>query len=125
MKLVLRRDQKSGITGKITFILEVRAEITDDEKAAIQKYKLGPTMLYQKNELADRGSGLLGMASRMAFHAMNITISVNDLANGKRVECKDILEMLGAEEQIKEACQTFKDVLAACTQFGGEEVIEL
>jgi hypothetical protein len=56
---------------------------------------------------------------------MNISINVNDLANGKKVECKDIMEMLAVEEQIKEAAQTFKAVLTAAAQFGGEEVIEI
>ena len=61
----------------------------------------------------------------MAFHAMNISVSVNDLANGKRVECKDIMEMLGVEEQIKVAAANFKSVLEAAAHFGGDEVIEL
>jgi hypothetical protein len=50
---------------------------------------------------------------------------VNDLASGKKVECKDIIEMMAVVEQIKEAAQTFKAVLNAAAHFGGEEVIEL
>jgi hypothetical protein len=56
---------------------------------------------------------------------MNITVSVSDLSNGKKIDCKDIVEMLAVEEQIKEAAQTFKNVLEAATHFGGEEVIEI
>ncbi len=67
--------------------------------------------------MVDRGSGLLGLASRIAFNAMNISVSVNDLVNGKRIECKNILEMLAVEEQIKEAAITFKQVLSACVHF--------
>lgn len=127
MKLLLRRDQKSGMlgVGKVAFTLAVRAELTEEEKSNIKKYKLGETVLYERSTMTDRGSGLLGLASRVAFKMMNLSISVNDLTSGKQVDCKDIMEMLAVEEQIKEAAQTFKAVLTAAAQFGGEEVIEL
>ena len=127
MKLLLRRNQKAGMMGmgSITFTLEVRAELTAEERGNIGKYKLGKTQLYSKGEITDRGSGLLGLASRLAFKALNISVSVDDLTGGKRIDCKDILEMLAVEEQIKEAAQTFKQVLEACAYFGGEEVLEI
>jgi hypothetical protein len=125
MKLLLRRDQKSGFTGKVTFTLAVRAELTEEEKSNIKKYKLAETMLYERSKLVDPGSGLLGLASRVAFKMLNITVSVKDLADGKTIDVKDIVEMLAVEDQIKEACQTFKAVLTAATHFGGEEVIEI
>jgi hypothetical protein len=127
MKLLLRRDQKSAglMSKKIVFILAVRAELTEEEKSNIAKYKLGETMLYEREKLIDQGSGLLGVASRMAIHMLNLTISVNDLETGKTVECKDIVEMLAVEEQIKQAAATFKNVLEAASRFGGEEVLQL
>jgi hypothetical protein len=125
MNLFIRRDQRSSLMGKVVFQLDVRAELTAEESASIQRYRLGKTVLYTKGELTDRGAGLLGLASRLAFHAMNISISVDDLVNGKRVECKDIVEMLAVDEQIREAATTFKQVLNAAMHFGGEEAIEL
>lgn len=125
MKLLLRRDQKSGLLGKITFALTVRAELAEEEKSNIKKYKLGDTMLYERMTLTEKGSGLLGVASRLAFKMMNLTVTVNDLSDGKKIDCKDIVEMLAVEDQIKEAAQTFKNVLEAAASFGGEEVIEL
>lgn len=125
MKLLLRRDQKSGLIGKVTFTLAVRAELADEEKNNIRKYKLGDTMLYERMTMTEKGSGLLGVASRLAFKMMNLTVSVNDLSDGKKIDCKDIVEMLAVEDQIKEAAQTFKNVLEAAASFGGEEVIEL
>ncbi|MDO8272426.1 MAG: hypothetical protein Q7U82_11005 [Gammaproteobacteria bacterium] len=125
MKLLIRRDQKSGMLGKVTFSLSVRAQLSADEKANIKKYKLGDTMLYERIKTIDPGSGLIGLASRMALKMINITISVNDLENGKLVECKDIIEMLAVEEQVKEAAHTFSAVLSAASNFGGEEVIEI
>lgn len=127
MKLLLRRDQKAGMLGmgKISFILNVRAELTGEEESNIEKYKLGDTMLYERMKMTDPGSGLIGVGWRLAFKMMNLTVSVDDLARGKQIQCKDIVEMLAVEEQIKEAAQTFKNVLTAAASFGGEEVIEL
>ena len=88
-------------------------------------FRSGDTMLYERMTLTDKGSGLLGVASRLAFKMMNLTVSVNDLSDGKKIDCKDIVEMLAVEDQIKEAAQTFKNVLEAAANFGGEEVIEL
>lgn len=125
MYLVLRRDQRKSLTGKMIFRLDVLAEIAPEEMQCIERYRLTGTVLYTKSILVDRGSGLLGLLSRLLFKATNISISVGDLVHGKRVECKDILEMLAVEGQVKEAALTFKQVLHAATYFGGEEAIEL
>jgi F420-0:gamma-glutamyl ligase-like protein len=127
VKLLLRRDQKAGMMGlgKISFILNVRAELTDDEVANIKKYRLGDTMLYERVPMLDQGTRLLGMASRLVNRMVNVTVSVNDLADGKKIECKDIVEMVAVEQQIKEAAQTFKEVLETAARFGGEEVLEI
>ena len=125
MKLLLRRDQRSGLLGKVVFSLDVRADLSGDERERIRKYKLGETELYASHEVLDRGSGLLGVATRLAWKAITLKITVNDLTNGKRVEAKDIVEMLAIEDQIREAAATFKAVLDAASQFGGEEVIEI
>lgn len=125
MKLLLRRNQKSGFTGKVSFLLDVRAELTPEESNHVSKYKLGDTMLYERNPLIDKGSGVLGLASRLVFKAINLSVSVDDLAQGKQISCKDIVEMLAVEDQIREACQTFGQVLRAAATFGGEEVVEI
>lgn len=125
MQLLLRRNQRAGILGKMVFTLDVRADVSEDEVASIRRYRLGDTELYSSHEMIDRGSGLLGVASRLAWKAVTLRITVNDLAHGKRVEAKDIVEMLAIEEHIKEAAQVFKNVLNAATHFGGEEVIEI
>ena len=127
MKLLLRRDQKTGIAGigKVTFVLAVRADLSEKELSDIRKYKLGETMLYERDIMLDRGKGILGFIWRIFFRLRNITISVDDLTSGKTIKCKDIVEMVNTEEYVKEACETFKAVLTAAAQFGGEEIIEL
>ncbi|GAA4815322.1 hypothetical protein GCM10023232_08770 [Sphingosinicella ginsenosidimutans] len=125
MKLLLRRNQRSGLLGKVAFQLDVRADLSDEEQRNITRYRLGDTMLYESHEMLDRGSGLLGLASRLAYKAVTLTVSVNDLAGGKRIECKDIVEMLAIEEHVTEAARTFAQVLHAAAHFGGEEVVEI
>ncbi len=120
MKLILSRDQKKSITGKATFVINAVVELTPEEKNNVAKYKMGKTMLY--TNLAERGKGLLGIISRAA---MGIEITVDNLVRGKVVECKNIIEMISLEEQVKEACETFKIVLDTAANFGGSEIIEL
>jgi hypothetical protein len=125
MKLLLRRDQKTTLMGKAAFTLDVRADLSESELASIRKYRFGDTMLYESHIMTDRGSGLIGLASRLAWKAVTLNISVDDLAKGKRVEVKDIVEMLAIEEHIKEAAKTFAAILAAAATFGGEEIVEI
>ena len=125
MKVLLRKDQRQGVLGKVIFTLEVRADLSREERAAIEKYKLSDTVLYEKNTMVDPGRGLLGLASRLAFKAMNMSLTVKDLANGKKLECKDIVEMLAVEDQIREAAKTFQQIMDAARHFGGEEVLDL
>src|SRR5262245_29107713 len=116
MKLLLRRGQKTSLWGTTTFVLSVRAEFSPDETHNIEKYRLGPNVLYSRLEVTDRGSGLLGLFSRLAIHAMNISVTVHDLFGGKRLEFKTIEEMAFAENQLREACEHLK---AAITRSAG------
>ncbi|SRR6266481_3945837 len=125
MKLLIRRDQRNGLLGKVVFAIDVRADLSAEEIANIRKYQLGDTLLYESHSIQG-GSGLLGLASRAAINAtVRVSITVKDLAGGKKVECKDVIEMLAIEEHIREAAKMFAEVLKAAKHFGGEEVLEL
>lgn len=120
MKLMLKRDQnKSLIGGTVKFILEARAELDECEAENVKKYKIGKTLLYTNIE--DKGAGLLGAVTRAM---KGIEVTINDLVNGKQIECKDIIEMIETERQIKSACENFKNVLETAASFGGEEIVE-
>lgn len=138
MKLQLRRDQKAGLLGKIAFTLDIRAQLSPEEQAHIKKYKLGDTILYQRDSPKDTGPvqyqsnvwKALGTFTRLMgavfkYRVLNLTIQVKDLEDGKRIEVKDIMEMLAVEAQIKEAAHTFKQILDVSAHFGGEEIIEI
>ena len=118
MKLVLQKNQRSGLT-KPVYILEAKAELTDEELNNVKKYKVGKVFLY--TNLIDRGSGLAGLISRKLT---GIEITVNDLVKGKKIEVKDFFQMIDMEEQIKDASKNLKIVLDAMAGFGGDEIIE-
>ena len=125
MKILLRRDQKQALFGKVIFTLSVRADLSQPEREAITKYKLGDCMLYAREHVRVEEDSVKGIAKAWLKHALNMTVQVKDLANGKTIECKDILEMLAAEEQVKEAALAFGAMLRAASMFGGEEVVEV
>ncbi len=132
MKLLLRRNQKKALLGSgITFVLDARAELLSEERENVRKYRMGKEVLYFKEKVNVSGvdtstlSGALsGLSRSLAARALNIKITVDDLLNGKSIECKDILEMRAAEEQLKEACKLFKAMLESAAHFEGEQVIE-
>lgn len=119
----------SGLLSKsAVFALEARVDITDEELSHIKRYKMGQEVLYSKDRVAPDKSGEAswkGIARNLAAAATILTIRIDDLIKGTKVECKDILEMMDVEEQIVTACQTFKNILASMAHFDGEEVIEL
>ena len=140
MLLKIKRSQKSSMLGKAVFGLAFRADVSNEERALIDKYKLGGTIVYcseafQKNAamastmgqggtLKEQGVGLLvGMKSLASAMLFNLRVTVDDLIHGKRVEMKDLQELLSAEEQIVQACNNLKAYLTAAQGFDGREVV--
>ena len=144
MQLKLKRSQRKGMTGKIIYHLDVRADIPDEDLDLIRKYKLGKHQVYTSESLKALSSGAdaalnagqalgihnpggvtstlkgvgLGIASRFAMK-----ITVDDLTQGKSIECKDLLEMLDAEQGVINACENLKTYLQAAESFDGREVV--
>jgi hypothetical protein len=127
MRMLLRRDQRTGgmLGNKAIFVLHVRADIAPEEREAITKYKLGDCALYRREQVRVEEATAGGFAKAWVKHMLNLTVQVKDLVDGKTIECKDILEMLAVEEQLKEAGEAFVAMLRAAMHFGGEEVLEL
>lgn len=139
MRLKLTRSQKeSGMISKsVVFILDARSELTSEEAAAVKKYRLGPQVIYN-SEAASRhldsaqgamnsgsaGGFLSGMAS-IAMARMKLNVTIDSLQKGHHIECKDLDELLGAEEALRSACETLKQYLDVARSFdGSEEVLE-
>jgi len=129
MKLRLNKSQRSSgvMSKKVVFSLGAQVDLTSQEAEYVKKYKMGKEVLYNKDrvnpELYDYKSGK-GIMRNLSAIAMNINLTVNDLVNGRTIECKDINEILDAEATVKTACQGLKNLLEACAGFEGEEIID-
>jgi len=114
MKLIIKRDQKvqKGIFGGhkgMTFLLSYRVELSPEEEALIEKYKVEDyTLTYT--------------TGRDGIQLPKDT--VRSLMQGVTEEVKDITILLNNEETIKGACKNFKTLLEVMATFGGEEVVE-
>ncbi|MEI9887762.1 MAG: hypothetical protein WDN08_14915 [Rhizomicrobium sp.] len=67
----------------------------------------------ESNSLREKASGLArGMVS-LAMAKMSLNVSIASLGRGHHIECKDLPELLSAEETFMQACRTLKTYLAA------------
>ena len=133
MQLKLQRSQRgAAISGKVIFCLDARAYLTAEEQANVNKYRLGSQVIYNseasKKQLdaaakhQAEGSYFKGLG-RLALVAMNLNITINSLQRGQHIECKDMNELLSAEEELMEACEKLKSFLEAAATFDGREVV--
>lgn len=123
VKLILNKNQKTSglMNNKISYSLEVKADLTHEELENIKKYNMSDTVLYSNVE----GNPTESAWKAIKTIATSTVIKVSDLANGRLIECKDFMEIIAVEEQVKSACVNLKNLLEAMANFGGEEVIEI
>src|SRR5437588_9981946 len=122
MQLKLRRSQRDGgvVSKTVIFCLDARAEFTPEELANIARHKLGRQVIYnsqaarrhleagEQAAAADTGKGYLKQLGRIALAAMNFNISIDSLQRGQRIECKDLDELLAAEDTLMTSCATLR-----------------
>lgn len=142
MQLLLRRSQRAGtFSGSMIFCLDARVQFTPEERASIQKYRLGNQVIYN-SEASQRaldkaqasanqyggsdwrqiGGQLKGLAF-LALASMKLNISIASLERGQHVECKSLDELLGAEDAIMTACENLRGYLDTAATFDGREVV--
>jgi hypothetical protein len=149
MYLKIRRSQRATmITSKAVFILDARVDLSSEDDALVRKYSLLSTVIYDSKErLAHqqasydqfslqqalayvspgkalwKGTKGLWSAARMA---LSLRVTVKSLMAGQHIECRDLNELLGAENAIREACQTLRTYLDIAATFDGkEELVEI
>lgn len=125
MELLLTRSQRTGLRAMV-FVLNLRARLTDEEQANVQKYRLGKDILYQKESMKTdmvEGGWIRQLFTLLTAKARGHVFTANDLVKGRSIECKDIVEMIDTENQIRLAADTFYKILLICQSFDGEEVL--
>ena len=114
MKLKIARDQeqKKGLLGGnkgIEFILKCQVELTAEEKALIEKAKVGEYIL----------------TTYRPHGEVEISLSVSSIVSGISSRETSVDMLLKLEDNIKSGCQNLKLLLEVIASFGGEEVIEI
>ena len=65
------------------------------------------------------------MGSSLALSRMNLNITIASLQKGVHIECKDLNELLEAEEAVLAACKNLSQFLKAASTFDGRvEIVE-
>ncbi len=148
MQLKIQRSQRAGgmMASTVFFCLDVRADYSPGERTNINRYKLGGQIIYSsqaarrhaeranahlerseqsanqrdlRGQFAALGRGMLSTA--MARLSLNISIA--SLGRGHHVECKDLEEMLDAEDTIRNACKNLTRYLQVAETFDGSELV--
>jgi hypothetical protein len=144
MQLKIQRTQRMGgaFGNKVLFCLDVRAEYTDPEQTNIKKYKLGGEIIYssqaarkhianagahldrtQSRDLKEQAAGLAHGIYSMAMAKMNLNISIASLGRGQHIECKDLSELMEAQEAVMGACRHLRDYLDLAATFNGSIIL--
>ena len=137
MHIKITRSQRKGgaFGGKIIFMLDMRAEYTEQERETINKYNLGGEVIYNSADAAahlDRAgeklasASLIGGLASMAMARMKLNITIVGLKEGVHIECKDLAELLEAEKTVRDACHNLIQYLAVARSFDGRvDVVEI
>jgi hypothetical protein len=136
MQLKIRRSQRTGgvMSNNAIFSIDARAQFTEEEQRNIARYKLGGQVIYNSGaskRLLDKAGahndgsvkGGLKTIATVALAAMRLNISIDSLARGQHIECKDLAELLAAEGALMEACENLKRYLDAAATFDGRELL--
>lgn len=137
MQLKLKRSQRTGgmMGGKVFFMLDAQMDLTQEEAHNVKKYKLGSEVIYNseaskkhlQSGAAALASGSIGGALKssvsLAMARLNLNITIDSLTKGQHVECKDLDELMGAEEAIRQACENVKGYLDVAATFDGREEV--
>jgi len=144
VQLKIQRSQRAGglTATTVLFCLDVRADYAPDERDNIQKYKLGGQMIYnsqaarrhlenadtqidrtQVGSVGNRFAGLAKGALSLALAKMHLNISIASLGRGHHIECKDLEELLEAEDTVRNACKNLTRFLQVAETFDGSELV--
>ena len=135
MQLYLRRTQRAGIISRNAFFcIDARAELTADEKSSVHNYRLGREIIYNSQKAnkhfakmdASLDGSAKGLAKGLMYSAlarMSLRITINSLTRGQRIECKDLQELMGAEQAIRTACENIRNYHDVAQMFDGREEV--
>ena len=137
MQLSIQRTQRMGgfIGRTVFFCIDVRAEYDQEERDSINRYKLGKEVIYQSRKRQ-------ALAARATAHAeqgdwknlaqgvlaatrarLSLSITIASLSRGHHIECKDMGELLEAEDAAREAAKNLTRYLQVAKTFNGQRIL--
>ena len=144
MQLKIQRSQRTGgvLSNTIFFCLDVRADYTPEEQSNISKYKLSGQGIYnsqaarrhldaagghlettQVGGVGERAAGLARGAMSLALSKLHLNITIDTLGKGQHIECKDLEELLEAEDAVRTACKNVTRYLQVAATFNGSQTV--
>ena len=144
MQLKIQRSQRAGglVGNTVFFCLDVRGDYSPEERGNISKYKLGSQAIYnsraaqkhldnagsqldrtQTGSTGERFAGLARGAVSLAMAKMALNITIASLGKGHHIECKDLEELLEAEDTVRTACKNVTRYLEIADTFNGSETV--
>lgn len=144
MQLKIQRSQRAGgLTGStVIFCLDIRADYSAEEADNIRRYRLGSQGIYnsraaqrhldrsgeelertQSGDLKGRMAGLAKGAVSLALANLHLNVSIESLGKGHHIECKDLNELLEAEDTLRSACKNLTRYLDVANSFNGSELV--
>jgi hypothetical protein len=114
VKLIINRSQteKKGMLGGhkgVDFTLGYRLELTEEEKALVDKYKLHfYPLTWETTPTGEQRPG----------------DTISSMMEGRSQTLGDVTTLISNEEVIKNACDQLPPLFSVARSFGGDEVIE-
>jgi len=131
MQLKIRRAQRGGGLGAAVLTLNVMVDLTDEERTLFDRHKWWGVVVYSSRD-ADRNAAwarardLKGLFAVILDKINRRFFTMRNLVAGQQIECRDLPEMLDAEQQIRDACTNLKTYVEVAKRFdGSEEVVEI
>ncbi len=121
MKLVIKRTKKSGFSGKSKYELYVRADVTEEEATLIKENSLNKESVAYHDKTGN-AEGFFAILIKMM---RDTNMTVDTFVRGTTFACKDVLELMEIEDNIRDSALSLRAILEIANKFGGEEVIEV
>jgi hypothetical protein len=154
MKLLFKRAQTDGVSGKVTFKLWAQTELDDDEKQMVQRYKFDSAKLidvFQPNLLRTAiGVGiaaaiglyvlfsmmgipmttLLGLAGGAGaayfyYDRNRESVFVRDLIHGRHFACDSIVDLARKEAWLASVVSVLRQIMESAKHWDGTETIPI
>jgi hypothetical protein len=144
MQLKIQRSQRLGgaLGNTVFFCLDVRADYSPEEQSNVAKYKLGSQVIYNSQaarkhlenmgaqldrvdnySMKEKAAGLGRGALSLALAKMHLSINIASLCRGHHIECKDLDELIEAEDTIRSACKGLTRYFEIAATFDGSETL--